>query len=66
MNVTDLTGTVDYLFFSGPAPCDSISPGIAYDVQNDTVAASYPPEWRNRLAVTLDVPTDGWVLLPIS
>ncbi len=66
VDVGDITGLVAYLFQGGAEPCDFISSGIAYDQQNDTIVASYPPDWRNWLTVTIDVPNDGWVLLQFS
>jgi len=65
LDVADLVHVVDYMFHGGPGPCEFISPGVAYSSLDSAV--NLPNEvYAPVLSLSIDCPSDGYVVLQVS
>jgi len=65
VNIFDVTGLISYLYMEGPAPCDFISPGVAYS-HYDSQVVDVGYSYDDLIWVGINAPDDGWVSLSFS
>ncbi len=65
LNVLDVIYLIDHKFKGGPAPCDFISPGVAFN-HYDSRAIDVGISYSSVISVTLYAPADGFANIGFS